>query len=55
MRLKERLGILLLSIAITLLGFNFIASNNIVDLLKAGKAAGYEIIANTDINANQIG
>ncbi|MFB0565607.1 MAG: hypothetical protein ACETWK_08015 [Candidatus Aminicenantaceae bacterium] len=42
MKLKEKLAILILSIVITLMGFNLIASQS-VDLLKAGKVANIKI------------
>ncbi|MFQ6084038.1 MAG: hypothetical protein ACE5WD_11885 [Candidatus Aminicenantia bacterium] len=55
MRFKEKAGILILSIVITLVGFNLIVSQAAVDLVKVGKAAGYEIVANTVENPSQIG
>jgi len=47
MKLRAKLAILAIAIFITFLGFNLIASSSVVDILKTGKKAGYEIIANT--------
>lgn len=45
MRLKEKIGIFLAATLLTLIGFNFIAAPT-VDMMKIGKQAGYEMIAN---------
>ena len=45
MRLKEKIGIFLAAVLLTLIGFNFIAAPT-VDMMKIGKQAGYEMIAN---------
>ncbi|MDP2913935.1 MAG: hypothetical protein Q8O91_00620 [Candidatus Aminicenantes bacterium] len=45
MRLKEKIGIFLAAALLTLIGFNFIAAPT-VDMMKIGKQAGYEMIAN---------
>jgi hypothetical protein len=45
MRLKEKIGILLAAALLTLIGFSFIAAPT-VDMMKIGKQAGYEMIAN---------
>ncbi|MFQ6108727.1 MAG: hypothetical protein ACE5L7_04150 [Candidatus Aminicenantales bacterium] len=46
MKIKTKLAILLVAVLLTFMGFNLIASSGAVDLLKVGKQAGYEIIAN---------
>jgi hypothetical protein len=45
MKLKEKLAIFVVAVLLTLVGFNLIAAPS-VDILKIGKQAGYEIIAN---------
>jgi len=45
MRFKNKLAILLAAILLTLVGFNLIAAPS-VDMIRIGKQAGYEIIAN---------
>lgn len=45
MRFKEKLAILATALILTLAGFNAIAAPT-VDILKVGKEAGYQIIAN---------
>jgi hypothetical protein len=46
MRFKTKVAIFLLATLITLAGFNLIASSSALDIMKVGKKAGYEIIAN---------
>jgi len=46
MSFKAKVAIFLLATLITLTGFNLIASSSVLDILKVGKKAGYEIIAN---------
>ena len=46
MRLRTKLTILLVAVFLTFVGFNLIAFSPAVDLLKIGKEAGNEIIAN---------
>jgi hypothetical protein len=46
MSLKAKLAILLAAVLITLAGFNLIASSPALDIMKVGKKAGFEIIAN---------
>jgi len=46
MSFKAKIAIFLLATLITLTGFNLIASSSALDILKMGKRAGYEIIAN---------
>jgi hypothetical protein len=46
MSFKAKVAIFLLATLITLTGFNLIASSSVLDMLKMGKKAGYEIIAN---------
>ena len=46
MRLKSKLVILALAVIITFVGFNLMTYSSAVDLVKVGKAAGYEIISN---------
>ena len=45
MRFKEKIGIFVAAVLLTLVGFNFIAAPT-VDMMKIGKQAGYEMIAN---------
>ena len=45
MRFKEKIGIFLAAVLLSLIGFNFMAAPT-VDIMKIGKQAGYEIIAN---------
>jgi hypothetical protein len=46
MSFKSKVAILLVAVFITLFGFNLIASSSALDIMKIGKQAGYEIIAN---------
>lgn len=46
MNFKMKVAIFLLATLISLFGFNLIASSSAIDMLKTGKKAGYEIIAN---------
>ena len=46
MRFKQKLAIFLLAVLLTFVGFNLVASPSAVELVKVGKQAGYEIIAN---------
>ncbi len=46
MSFKAKVAIFLLATLITLVGFNLIASSSALDIMKVGKKAGYEIIAN---------
>jgi hypothetical protein len=46
MSFKTKVAILLAAVLITLFGFNLIASSPALDIMKVGKQAGYEIIAN---------
>lgn len=46
MSFKTKVAIFLLATLITLAGFNLIASSSALDIMKVGKQAGYEIIAN---------
>lgn len=46
MSLKTKVAIFIAAVLLTLVGFNMIASSGAVDLVKVGKEAGYEIIAN---------
>jgi hypothetical protein len=52
MSFKAKVAIFLLATLVTLTGFNLIASSSALDILKAGKRAGYEIIANVLAQAN---
>jgi hypothetical protein len=45
MKLKEKLAIFVVAVLLTLVGFNLMAAPS-VDILRIGKQAGYEIIAN---------
>ena len=46
MRFKQKLAIFLLAVLLTFVGFNLLTSPSAVELVKVGKQAGYEIIAN---------
>ncbi len=46
MRLRTKLAIFLVAVLLTFVGFNLIAFSPAVDLLRLGKEAGNEIIAN---------
>jgi hypothetical protein len=46
MNFKTKIAIFLLAALITLVGFNLMASSGALDIMKVGKQAGYEIIAN---------
>jgi len=46
MSFKTKVAILLVATLITLVGFNLIASSPALEIMKVGKQAGYEIIAN---------
>jgi hypothetical protein len=52
MSFKVKVAIFLLATLVTLTGFNLIASSSALDILKVGKRAGYEIIANVLADAN---
>lgn len=45
MKLKEKIGIFLAAAVLTLVGFSALAAPT-VDMMKIGKLAGYEMIAN---------
>lgn len=57
MSFKSKVAIFLLATLVTLMGFNLIASSSALDILKVGKKAGYQIIANVvakaDLPANR--
>jgi len=46
MKLRTKATIFLVAVLLTFVGFNLIASPAVVDLVKIGKKAGYNIIAN---------
>lgn len=46
MRLRTKVSIFLTAVILTFVGFNLIAFSPAVDLLRIGKKAGNEIIAN---------
>lgn len=46
MKFKTKVAILLVALLLTFAGFNMMASSAAVDLVKVGKEAGYNIIAN---------
>jgi len=47
MKVKTKIAIFLTAVSLSLFGFNFIVCcSQCVDVLKIGKKAGYEIIAN---------
>jgi hypothetical protein len=53
MRLKEKIGIFLAAALLTLIGFSFMAAPT-VDMMKIGKQAGYEMIANYLAKADSV-
>jgi hypothetical protein len=53
MNFKAKVAIFLLATLITLTGFSLIASSSAIDILKVGKKAGYQIIANVLAEAQQ--
>ncbi len=46
MRFREKVAIFAAAVLLTFFGFNLIASSPAVDIIKVGKLAGNEIIAN---------
>jgi len=46
MRFRTKVAIFMMAVLLTFAVFNFIATPSAVDLLRMGKEAGYEIIAN---------
>lgn len=46
MRFRMKVAIFMMAVLLTFAVFNLIASTSAVDLLRMGKEAGYEIIAN---------
>ena len=52
MSFKSRVAIFLLATLVTLMGFNLIASSSALDIMKVGKKAGYQIIANVVAKAD---
>jgi len=57
MKVKTKIAIFLIAVFLSLIEFNLIVSCAcFVDVLKVGKKAGYEIIANTlVVEANTVG
>jgi len=45
-RFRTKIAIFIIALLLSTFGFNLIANSPALDLLKVGKAAGYEIIAN---------
>jgi transcriptional regulator GlxA family with amidase domain len=54
MRLRTKLTIFLAAVFLTFVGFNLIAFSPAVDLLRMGKEAGNEIIANVMVKEEPI-
>jgi hypothetical protein len=46
MRFRTKLAILAVAVLLTFIGFNMIASSPAVEIMKVGKLAGNQIIAN---------
>jgi hypothetical protein len=46
MRFKQKFAIFVLALLLTFVGFNLLTSPSALELVKVGKQAGYEIIAN---------
>ncbi len=54
MRLRTKVSIFLTAVILTFVGFNLIAFSPAVELLKLGKKAGNEIIANVLVKEEAI-
>ena len=54
MRLRTKVSIFLAAVFLTFVGFNLIAFSPAVDLLRIGKKAGNEIIANVLVKEEAI-
>jgi hypothetical protein len=54
MKLRTKFAIFLMAVLLTFVGFNLIAFSPAVDLLKMGKEAGNEIIANVLVKEEPI-
>lgn len=54
MRLRTKFSIFLMAVIFTFVGFNLIASSPAMDLLRIGKKAGNEIIANVLVKEEAI-
>ena len=54
MKLRTKFAIFLMAVLLTFVGFNLIAFSPAVDLLKIGKEAGNEIIANVQVKKEPI-
>ena len=54
MRLRTKFAIFLMAVLLTFVGFNLIAFSPAVDLLRLGKEAGNEIIANVLVKEEAI-
>lgn len=54
MRFRTKVAIFMMAVLLTFIGFNLIATSSVVDLLKMGKEAGYEIIANVLAKAETV-
>lgn len=46
MKLRTKIAIFMLAVMLTFIGFNLMTPSAAVELMKAGKKAGYEIISN---------
>lgn len=46
MKVRTKIAIFMVAVLLTFAGFNLIASSS-VDIMKAGKKAGYEIVADS--------
>lgn len=51
MNMKAKIAILVAATLLTLVGFNLIVYTGAVELVKAGKEAGYEIMSNVQARA----
>jgi hypothetical protein len=54
MKLRTKFAIFLMAVLLTFVGFNLIAFSPAVDLLRMGKEAGNEIIANVLVKEEPI-
>jgi len=52
MKFRTKIGIFLVSCAITFIGFNLLIPAGAVDIMKIGKTDGYEIVSNVLVIKN---
>ena len=52
MKFRTKIGIFMVALLLTCIGFNLMVTSAALDLAKMGKYAGYEIISNVMSNAD---